>query len=227
MRLLLAEDEMSLSKAIVMILKKNNYTVDAAYDGIEALEFLGANEYDGVILDVMMPRMDGIQVLQKIRKEGNIVPVMLLTAKAEVDDKVLGLDSGANDYLTKPFASKELLARIRAMTRKGALTMQPDAKLHFGNITLDCATFQLASPYHSFVLANKEFQMMELMMRNPRHIISADQFMDKIWGYEANVESNVVWTYISYLRKKLAVLKADIEIRARRNAGYALEEHIK
>lgn len=227
MRLLLAEDEASLSKAVVMILKKNNYTVDAAYDGIEALEYLAANEYDGVILDVMMPRMDGIEVLQKIRKEGSSVPVMLLTARSEIDDKVLGLDSGANDYLTKPFASKELLARIRAMTRTSAVTAQPDTKLHLGNVTLDCATFELSSPFHCFVLANKEFQMIELMMRNPRQIISAEQFMDKIWGYEANAESNVVWTYISYLRKKLAALKADVEIRARRNAGYSLEECVK
>lgn len=227
MRLLLAEDEASLSKAVVMILKKNNYTVDAAYDGIEALEYLAANEYDGVILDVMMPRMDGIEVLQKIRKEGSSVPVMLLTARSEIDDKVLGLDSGANDYLTKPFASKELLARIRAMTRTSAVTAQPDTKLHLGNVTLDCATFELSSPFHCFVLANKEFQMIELMMRNPRQIISAEQFLDKIWGYEANAESNVVWTYISYLRKKLAAIKADVEIRARRNAGYSLEECVK
>lgn len=224
MRLLLAEDESSLSKAIVTILRKNNYTVDAACDGVEALEYLGSNEYDGVILDVMMPRMDGISVLQTIRKAGNNVPVIILTAKAEVDDKVLGLDSGANDYLTKPFASKELLARIRAMTRNGAVAVQSDSKLHFGNITLDCATFTLSSPCNSFVLANKEFQMIELMLRNPRQIISAEQFMDKIWGFESNAESNVVWTYISYLRKKLVALKADVEIRARRNAGYSLEE---
>lgn len=224
MRLLLAEDETSLSKAIVTILKKNNYTVDAAYDGIEALEYLETNEYDGVILDVMMPRLDGISVLQKIRKSGSNVPVIILTAKAEVNDKVLGLDSGANDYLTKPFASKELLARIRAMTRNSAAAVQADSKLHFGNITLDCATFTLSSPFNSFVLANKEFQMIELLMRNPRQIISAEQFMDRIWGFEANGESNVVWTYISYLRKKLAALKANVEIKARRNAGYLLEE---
>lgn len=224
MRLLVAEDETSLSRAIVTILRKNNYTVDAAYDGIETLEYLEANQYDGVILDVMMPRMDGISVLQKIRNAGNPIPVLLLTAKAEVDDKVLGLDSGANDYLTKPFASKELLARIRAMTRNGMAAVQTDSKLHLGNVTLDCATFTLSSSYNSFVLANKEFQMIELMMRNPRQIISAEQFMDKIWGFEANAESNVVWTYVSYLRKKLAALKADIQIRARRNAGYSLEE---
>lgn len=224
MRLLLAEDEASLSKAIVTILRKNNYTVDAAFDGVEALEYLEANEYDGVILDVMMPRMDGISVLQQMRKSGNHTPVIILTAKAEVDDKVLGLDSGANDYLTKPFAAKELLARIRAMTRNSATAVQSDSKLHFGNITLDCATFELSSPFNSFTLANKEFQIIELLMRNPRQIISAEQFMDKIWGFDVNGESNVVWTYISYLRKKLVALKADVEIRARRGVGYSLEE---
>ena len=226
MRLLLAEDETSLSRAIVTILKKNNYTVDAAHDGIEALEYLEANEYDGVILDIMMPRMDGISVLKQIRKSGNCVPVIILTAKAEVDDKVLGLDSGANDYLTKPFATKELLARIRAMTRSGTAAVQPDSRLRFGNITLDCATFGLSSPYGSFTLANKEFQMIELLMRNPEQIISSEQFMDKIWGFESNAESNVVWTYISYLRKKLAALKADVKIKAMRNVGYSLESMI-
>ncbi len=226
MRLLLAEDETSLSKAIVTILKKNNYTVDAARDGVEALEYLETNEYDGIILDVMMPRMDGISVLKQIRKSGNCVPVIMLTAKAEIDDKVLGLDSGANDYLTKPFATKELLARIRAMTRSGTAAVQPDSRLRFGNITLDCATFGLSSPYGSFTLANKEFQMIELLMRNSEQIISAEQFMDRIWGFESNAESNVVWTYISYLRKKLAALKADVKIKAMRNVGYSLESMI-
>lgn len=226
MKLLLAEDETSLSKAIVTILKKNNYTVDAARDGVEVLEYLETNEYDGIILDVMMPRMDGISVLKQIRKSGNCVPIIMLTAKAEIDDKVLGLDSGANDYLTKPFAAKELLARIRAMTRSGTTAVQPDSRLRFGNITLDCATFGLSSPFGCFTLANKEFQMIELLMRNPEQIISAEQFMDKIWGFDSNAESNVVWTYISYLRKKLVALKADVKIKAMRNVGYSLENMI-
>lgn len=228
MRILLAEDEKSLSKAIVTILKKNNYTVDAAYDGAEALAYIDANIYDGIILDVMMPHLDGIGVLKKIRAAGNTTPVILLTAKAEVEDKVLGLDSGANDYLTKPFASKELLARLRAMTRSAAGTPWADTKLSFGNITLDTATFELASQMGNFTLANKEFQMLELLLRNPNQIISAEHFMDKIWGFETNAETNVVWTYISYLRKKLSALKADVEIKARRNAGYFItrkEEH--
>lgn len=223
MKLLLAEDEKSLSKAIVTILKKNNYTVDAAYDGEEALAYIDTNEYDGIILDVMMPRLDGIGVLQTLRAQGNTTPVIMLTAKAEVEDKVLGLDSGANDYLTKPFAAKELLARIRAMTRNMTGVSQKDSKLHLGNITLDNVTFELSSPVGSFTLANKEFQMLELLMRNPNQIISAEHFIDKIWGFETNAESNVVWTYISYLRKKLAALKADVEIKARRNVGYYME----
>lgn len=223
MKLLLAEDEKSLSKAIVTILKKNNYTVDAAYDGMEALAYIDTNEYDGIILDVMMPRLDGIGVLKKLRAQGNVTPVIMLTAKAEVEDKVLGLDTGANDYLTKPFDAKELLARIRAMTRSTTGTVQADTKLRLGNITLDSANFELSSPMGRFTLANKEFQMLELLMRNPNQIISGEQFMDKIWGFDTTAESNVVWTYVSYLRKKLAALKADVEIKARRNAGYYLD----
>lgn len=222
MRLLLAEDERSLSKAIVTILEKNNYSADAVYDGVEALEYLESGNYDGLILDIMMPRMDGLTVLKKLREKGNTIPVLMLTAKSEVDDKVQGLDMGANDYLTKPFATKELLARIRAMTRNQMV--QPVSQLTMGNITLDQATFELSSPAGSFRLANKEYQMLEMMMRNPRQIISAERFMERIWGYDSEAEINVVWVYISYLRKKLAALHADIQIKASRNVGYSLEE---
>lgn len=225
MRLLLAEDEKSLSKAITAILKKNNYTVDAAYDGEEALEYIEMNSYDGIVLDVMMPKLDGISVLKRLRKNGNSTPVIILTAKGEIDDKVLGLDSGANDYLTKPFATKELLARIRAMTRSStSIQVQNDNTLKLGNVTLNCTNFELKSPYNSFTLAKKEFQMIELFMRNPRQIISQEQIMDTVWGYDQTAETNVVWTYISYLRKKLQSLNADIEIKAKRNAGYYLEQ---
>ncbi|HIT42266.1 MAG TPA: response regulator transcription factor [Candidatus Caccovicinus merdipullorum] len=223
MRLLLAEDERSLSKAIVTILEKNNYSADAVYDGVEALEYLESGNYDGLILDIMMPRMDGLTVLKKLREKGNTIPVLMLTAKSEVDDKVQGLDMGANDYLTKPFATKELLARIRAMTRNQMV--QPVSQLTMGNITLDQATFELSSPAGSFRLANKEYQMLEMMMRNPRQIISAERFMERIWGYDSEAEINVVWVYISYLRKKLAALHADIQIKASRNVGYSLEEN--
>ncbi|WP_373215490.1 response regulator transcription factor [Ruminococcus sp. 5_1_39BFAA] len=222
MRLLLAEDERSLSRAIIAILQKNNYSADAVYNGKEALEYLETGNYDGVILDIMMPKMDGITVLKKLREKGNLVPVLMLTAKSEINDKVLGLDSGANDYLTKPFNTKELLARIRAMTR--SQTTQTTSQLRVGNITLDRATFEMSSPSGSFRLANREFQMLELLMANPGHLISAERFMEKIWGYDSDAEINVVWVYISYLRKKLTALHADIHIKATRNAGYSLED---
>lgn len=222
MRLLLAEDEKPLSKALTVILERNNYSVDAVYDGQTALEYLNADNYDGVILDIMMPKLDGISVLKEIRSQGNLIPVLLLTAKSEVDDKVEGLDAGANDYLAKPFHSKELLARIRAMTR--TKIAQANSKLQIGNVTLDRATFELSTPSGSFRLANKEFQMMELMMSNPDNLISSERFMEKIWGYDSEAEINVVWVYISYLRKKLSVLHANIQIKAARNVGYSLEE---
>lgn len=180
MRLLLAEDERSLSRAVQAILEKNHYAVDAVFDGQEALAYLETGGYDGVILDIMMPKMDGISVLKELRQRGDPVPVLMLTAKSEVDDKVLGLDSGANDYLTKPFSVKELLARSRAMTRIRAV--QADSRLHMGNITLDSATFELSSPSGSFRLANKEYQMMEMLMRHPHQMISTGQFMERIWG---------------------------------------------
>ena len=222
MRLLLAEDEKSLSRALVKILEHANYSVDAVYDGVEALEYLKSENYDGVILDIMMPRKDGLEVLKTIRAEGSRIPVLLLTAKSEIDDKVKGLDLGANDYLTKPFAPPELLARIRAMTRT-SVPSQNDNELHVGNITLNTSTYELCSPAASFRLANKEYQMMELLMRNPHQLISTEQFMDRIWGYDSNAEINVVWVYISYLRKKLNALQANVAIRAARNAGYSLE----
>ena len=221
MRLLLAEDEKSLARAVSAILEKNNFSVDVVHDGADALDWLRAGNYDGAVLDIMMPKMDGITVLKTIRAEGNMLPVLLLTAKSEIDDKVEGLDSGANDYLTKPFAAKELLARIRAMTRTP--TAQPSSTLQFGNLTLDRATFELKSPTGSFRLANKEFQMLETLMANPRSLISTERFMEKIWGYDAEAEINVVWVYISYLRKKLAALNANVQIKATRNAGYSLE----
>ena len=221
MRLLLAEDEKSLSRALVKILEHGNYSVDAVYDGEEALDYLEADNYDGVILDIMMPKKDGLTVLKTIRAKGNLVPVLLLTAKSEIEDKVAGLDMGANDYLTKPFAPPELLARIRAMTR--TQVAQADSSLRLGNITLDTSTYELSSPFGSFRLANKEFQMLEMMMSNPRQLIPTERFLEKIWGYDSDAEINVVWVYISYLRKKLNALKADVAIRATRNAGYSLE----
>lgn len=221
MRILLAEDELPLARALLKIFEKNNYSADAVHNGEDALAHLESGNYDVVVLDVMMPKIDGIAVLRKIREQGNQIPVLMLTAKSEIDDRVLGLDSGANYYLTKPFDTKEMLASIRAITR-GQHVM--NSKISVGNITLDLATFELSSPSGSFRLANKEFQMMEIFMSNPDHIISVDRFMEKIWGYDAEAEINVVWVYISYLRKKLSTLDANVQIKASRNAGYFLEE---
>ena len=222
MRILLAEDERSLSRAVIALLEKNNYSADAVYDGQEALEYLEAGNYDALILDLMMPKMDGLTVLRTLREQGNPIPVLILTAKSEVDDKLLGLDTGTNDYLTKPFSTQELMARIRAMTRSQT-GGQVTSRLTFGNITLDQATFELSSPAGSFRLANKEFQMMEMLMRNPRQIIPTERFLERIWGYDSEVELSVVWVYISYLRKKLSALRSNIQIKVTRNAGYSLE----
>lgn len=221
MRLLVVEDEKSLSKALVTILIKNGYSADAVYDGEEALEYLKDGNYDGMILDVMMPKMDGFEVLKRVRENGSAIPILMLTARGDVDDKVAGLDGGANDYLTKPFAMKELLARIRAMTRE--TTAGQDSILRVGNVRLDRATNELSSPDGSFHLTNKEFQMMEYLMSHPKHLISTERFMEKIWGFDSKAEINVVWVYISYLRKKLEALDADVQIKAARNAGYFLE----
>lgn len=222
MRILLAEDERSLSRAVIALLEKNNYSADAVYDGQEALEYLEAGNYDALILDLMMPNMDGLTVLRTLREQGDPIPVLILTARSEVDDKVLGLDTGANDYLTKPFSTQELMARIRAMTRSQS-GGQVTSRLTFGNITLDQATFELSSPAGSFRLANKEFQMMEILMRNPRQIIPTERFLERIWGYDSEVELSVVWVYISYLRKKLSALRSNIQIKVTRNVGYSLE----
>lgn len=221
MRILLAEDELSLARALLKILEKNNYSADAVHDGEDALAYIESGNYDAAILDIMMPKLDGLSVLKKIRAQGNPIPVLLLTAKSEIDDKVSGLDSGADYYLTKPFDTKELLAVIRTLTRTQATA---DSRLAFGNITLDRTTFELASPTGSFKLTNREYQMMEYFMSNPHQVIAAERFMERIWGFDSEAEINTVWVYISYLRKKLQALNADIQIKATRNVGYSLEE---
>lgn len=221
MRILLAEDEKPLARAILKIFEKNNYSADAVHNGEDALSYLETGNYDVAVLDIMMPGLDGITVLKRLRAGGNQIPVLILSAKSEVDDKVLGLDSGANYYLTKPFNTKELLAALRAVTR---VQTEVNARLSVGNVTLDRATFELSSPTGSFRLANKEFQMMEIFLSNPHHIISAERLMERIWGFDSEAEINVVWVYVSYLRKKLAALHANVVIKASRNAGYSLEE---
>ncbi len=219
MKILLAEDEKSLSRALTVILEKNHYSVDAVYNGTDALDYAMLNDYNAVILDWMMPGPDGLAVLKKLRAAGRTMPVLMLTAKAEVDNKVEGLDSGANDYLTKPFEAKELLARIRAMTRQSSAA--PDTRLRFGNISLDTATFELAGPSGSVTLPGKEYQMLEMLLRHPGHVISADRFMEMVWGLESDTEQSVVWVNISVLRRRLEAVGADIEIKVQRGLGYA------
>lgn len=222
MRLLLAEDEKDLSNALVAILKHNNYSVDAVYNGTDAVDYLESDIYDCAILDIMMPGLDGISVLKTIRKRGIPTPILILTAKSEVDDKVLGLDSGADDYLTKPFETKELLARIRAITRRKFDSS--DSLLTFGNLTLDHATYELYTDSGRFRLTNKEYQLMEMFMLNPKIILSLERIYEKIWGFDSEAEKNVVWVYLSFLRKKLIQIGSSAEIKVMRKSGYMLEE---
>lgn len=222
MRLLLAEDEKELSKALCAVLKHNNYSVDPVYNGQDALDYGLCENYDGIILDIMMPKMDGLEVLRKLRENGISTPVIILTAKSEIEDRITGLDTGADDYLTKPFNMGELLARLRALTRRKS-EFSPNL-LSFGNLSLNRESFELSVGEDSVRLGNKEFQMMEMLMSNPSRLISTEQFMERIWGYETEAEINVVWVYISYLRKKLTSLNASVEIKAVRGVGYTLEE---
>ena len=220
-RILVVDDEKVLVKGIKFNLENEGYQVETGYDGEEAVELAREGGFDLIILDVMMPKIDGLQACMRIREFSN-GPIIMLTAKGEDTDKIIGFECGADDYLTKPFHSRELLARIRAMTR--AQSSQTSSVLQMGNITLDQRTYELSSPTGSFRLANKEFQMCELLMANPHHVIPTERFLEKIWGCDSDAEITVVWVYVSYLRKKLAALHADIQIKAHRNAGYSLEE---
>ena len=221
MKLLLAEDDASLRRALLALLGKASYSVDAVDNGEDALEYLRAGQYDGAILDIMMPKKDGLQVLTTLRQEENQVPVLMLTAKAEIDDKVTGLDLGANDYLTKPFDLRELLARLRVMTRKQEF--QQTNQLRIGNTKLDTASHTLSGPEGCYKLANKEYQTILLLMRNPGALLSPGRFLENIWDPDSRAEDNTVWTYISYLRRKLEAIGSDLRITTRRNAGYVLE----
>lgn len=221
MRLLYAEDEITMADAVTDILLYHKYHVDCVYDGRDALEYARAEEYDGIILDVMMPGLSGIEVLRKLREENNYTPVLLLTAKADVEDRIHGLDAGADDYLPKPFVMEELLARIRAMLRRKQ-NYTPDI-LQCGNISLNMQSYELSGGGISFVLPKLEYQLMEILMLNKGIYISTMDLLMKVWGYDTTAEVGTVWVYISYLRKKLAALNADIEIKAKRNVGYTLE----
>lgn len=221
MRILLAEDEVAMSEAVVDILDYHHYAVDAVYNGADALDYARSQNYDGIILDIMMPRMDGIEVLRRLRSEGNRTPVLLLTAKGEVEDRIRGLDAGADDYLPKPFAMGELLARLRAMLRRRE-SYVPDV-LELGNVALDPARFELRCGGRVQSLSKLEYQIMELLMRNPGMTFSAETLLERVWGCDSDAGVGAVWVYISYLRKKLAALGADVEIASRRGLGYSLE----
>ena len=221
MRLLLVEDEPSLRESVARKLHRAGYETDDCGDGETALEMLAAERYDLVLLDLNLPRVDGMTVLRTLRKIDLETPVLILSARSEIADKVEGLDAGANDYLTKPFAAKELLARIRAMTR--AATAIDATTLSVGNVRLDTAACTLVGPLGEEHLANREFQLMELFMRNAGTRMPTERLMLEVWGEDAPEGANVVWVYISYLRKKLAALGANVAIRASRNQGYSLE----
>lgn len=221
MKLLLAEDEKDLSRALVAILKHNHYTVDAVFDGRDALDYALNGSYDGILLDIMMPKLDGLEVLRTLRKNGVTTPVLMLTAKGEREDKILGLDTGADDYVTKPFDMPELLARIRALTRRKSDYVP--AVITAGDLTLDKSTFELSGPAGRLRLAGKEFQMMEMLISVPGRVIPTERLMEQIWGYDCESEINVVWVCISALRKKLTGLQSSARIRAQRGIGYSLE----
>lgn len=222
MKLLFAEDEIAMSEAVTDILTYHHYIVDAVYDGVSALEYARAEKYDGIILDVMMPGMNGLEVLKNLRKEGIQTPVLLLTAKAEVEDRIEGLDAGADDYLPKPFDMGELLARVRALLRRRE-NYTPSV-LSCGNMTLDMNTYELSGKKKSIVLSKIEYRMMELFMLNRGIYLSTEDILVKVWGYDTDAELGIVWVYISNLRKKLVSLGANVEIKAKRNIGYTLEE---
>lgn len=222
MRLLLAEDERDLSKALVEILKRSHYSVDPVYDGQDALDYALLGNYDGIILDLMMPKKDGLEVLKELRAQKIETPVLILTARSEIDDKILGLDLGADDYLAKPFNMGELLARVRAVVRRGV--GKSENLLQCGNLSLDQSTYQLSCGSEQQRLSGKEYQMMELLMQHPGRVVSTQSFMERIWGYDSDAEINVVWVYVSALRKKLAQMGATVQIKATRGVGYSLEE---
>ena len=222
MKLLFAEDDLDLSMAVKTLLERSDFLVDAVYDGAEALEYARAEAYDGIILDWMMPEMDGVEALREMRRQGINTPCILLTARDSVEDRVNGLDAGADDYLAKPFNGNELLARIRAMLRRRDAYV-PDV-IVWEDLQLDKGTCELKCGTRSVRLTGKMYQMMELFMENPGHLFSVQQLMDRIWGWESDTEINVIWVNISQLRKKLNELESTSELRVHRGTGYSLEK---
>lgn len=221
MKLLYAEDEISMSEAVVDILEFHKYSVDAVYDGLDAFEYAKSGQYDGIILDIMMPKMNGLEVLCELRKLGIKTPILLLSAKSDVQDRIDGLNMGADDYLPKPFVMGELIARVRAMLRRREQFM-PDL-LTLGNVCLNMQKHTMSVNNNSVLLTKLEYQLMELLMINKNIYISSEDILTKIWGYDTDAQIGIVWVYISYLRKHLLALNANIQIIAKRNTGYSLE----
>ena len=221
MRILFAEDDRDISKAVQTLLTRSGYSVDAVYNGQDAIDYIEQGDYDGVILDWMMPKLSGIEVLAQMRSNGITTPVLMLTARDAIEDRVEGLDTGADDYLPKPFAASELLARIRAMLRR-----KEDYKhdvIRFADIELDKSAMAIRCHNKSVSLTNKAFQLMEMLVEHPGAVLSISQIMERIWGWDSDAEVNVVWVNISFLRKKLTELGAHVKIKAVRGVGYTLE----
>lgn len=222
MRLLIAEDEPDLAEVLCAFFEKNRFSVDTVNDGFSAYEYASSGEYDAIVLDVMMPKMNGVDVLRRLREEGVKTPVMMLTAKTQKDDRITGFNAGADDYLPKPFEPDELICRVRAMLRRGG-GYTPDI-LTFGDVSLDTSSGMMTGSGGSVRLSGREFQLMEMFMRSPGVVFSADRIMEKIWGWDSDAEINVVWVHISNLRKKLRSIGSDVSVHASRGLGYMLEK---
>lgn len=224
MKLLIAEDNLDLAEALTAFFEKNQFTVDAVQNGRDAYDYGMTGGYDTIILDIMMPKMDGIEVLTKLRQEGISTPIMMLTAKGQKDDRIAGFDAGADDYLPKPFAPDELLSRVRALLRR---TGEYKATvLTFGDLTLDCSAGLLSCGHEGIRLSGREFQVLELLMRSPNVVFSAEKIMERVWGWESEAEINVVWVHISNLRKRFKAIRSRVTIQAKRGLGYVLEAGI-
>ena len=222
MRLLIAEDDPRLLKTLVHFFEINHYLVDGVADGADALEYAMSGEYDGLVLDIMMPEIDGVTVLRKLRQSGITTPALFLSARTEVYQRVEGLEAGADDYLPKPFSTSELLARVRAMLRRKDNYI-PDV-LHFGDLSLNRSTYELSSDEHAVSLSGKEFQIFEMLIERPNILLSTEQMITHIWGWDASVDTSVVWVHISNIRKKLESINSSVRIKFLRGAGYMLEE---
>ena len=221
MRILIAEDEVATAKALKVLLEKAKYSVDIVHNGDDAWSYISSGSYEVVVLDIMMPGMNGMEVLGKMRKERISTPVLMLTAKSEIEDRVAGLEAGADDYLPKPFATSELIARIKALGRRSE--NYSDLEMQAGNLLLDGNRYEMRVEDKSISLTNKEYQLMELFIQHPKHVFSTDHLMEKIWGLDSDSDIDVVWTHIGYVRKKLRELNANVEIKTIRGAGYSLE----